>query len=1091
MNPAQDAIIPHVTEANLLEILEYWVKRQGDKPLYVFFDSHGDLVEQVDYRQFADEVERLAAYFQTHLKASPGARILISCQPGLDGIRALFACNKAGFIGVMTLPLASHQWSAWVNSINHILDDCQAVGLVLCDSSQKILDACLTDGPEDSESFSRRLAQLKVLNIVSGRNCANTFKACKACDIFMLQYTSGSTTEPRGVVVTHSNLIANAIAVVDHAQPITACWLPQHHDMGLIGYYINILLAGGRTLGFAPTSFIKRPALWFEMITRYRVTASSIPNFALELCLNDLRIPQQMLGDFDLSTLRFLMVAAEPINPRHFSAFWEKFRVCGLKKESLFVAYGLAEFTLAVSNYGRRGVFLERDALESGRVSITAANAAENNVELMSCGTILHGTEVVIVNPDNHQPVNPGETGEVWLSGASKTAGYWNNPALTASTFNAQLDTNGSKTSGYLRTGDIGFLDDGELFICGRIKDTLIIHGRNLYPQDIEQAVQQASSAIRKNSVIAFVPSGADTINVLAELTRITVTPDPLEIIEYVRTALQIPVTHVFFLPPRTIARTSSGKVRRAKTIQLFEQGKLPVVAQNKETSPGHQPIIEAIVDELQPIKAKYQLSGNEDFTLFDAGLDSLDLVTLLHWIKEMLCTKGAVVLSKRINVRLFGILTVRQLFELGQQLKANPLGASDELTDIIHQALERRLTEDRRLMQQDKIYRPTRVNAAPDIADKNTSSNNILLTGGTGFLGPFLLHSLLLQSDAIIHVLVRDENQQQAEQRLRQIVETTIGRAADMVAYETRVRVICGDLTQPQFGLSEEHWQQLAREITTIYHNAALVNYLLDYQRMKSANVDGTAHVIDLALGGRAKALNHISTTFIFGWATKDVLHESDRNAAMEHLDFGYSQSKWVSEQLVYSAMEQGLNARIFRPALITPALDGRGGNLDITIRLLTFMIQHGIAVDTQNQVSFMPVDITANNIVAIAQQPDSLNRTFHITRDQVETMPQIIDLIKQKTRIPFESYSLQDFVPEVIARCTEADLLYLLLDFLVDSVDNIAAMEYKLYDNSGYRQARDKSAFGAADAPISQVVDGILDFLRKKQLMPNDRPH
>lgn len=185
---------------------------------------------------------------------------------------------------------------------------------------------------------------------------------------------------------------------------------------------------------------------------------------------------------------------------------------------------------------------------------------------------------------------------------------------------------------------------------------------------------------------------------------------------------------------------------------------------------------------------------------------------------------------------------------------------------------------------------------------------------------------------------------------------------------------------------------------------------------------------------------------------------------------------------------MAQGLDARIFRPALITPALDGRGGNLDITLRLLAFMVKHGVCVDTQNQVSLMPVDLAANNIVAVAGQSGTINKTFHITRDRPETMPQITAIISEKTNIRLDAFLLKDFVPEVIERCTRDDLLYPLLDFLVESVDDIAAMEYKLYDNVCYRSARDQSSFGLQDAPLENVVTGIISFLKRNNLLPYD---
>ena len=299
-------------------------------------------------------------------------------------------------------------------------------------------------------------------------------------------------------------------------------------------------------------------------------------------------------------------------------------------------------------------------------------------------------------------------------------------------------------------------------------------------------------------------------------------------------------------------------------------------------------------------------------------------------------------------------------------------------------------------------------------------------------------------------------------------------------------MKVIRGDLCKAQLGMSEPRWKKLTRSIDIIYHNGAEVNYVLDYQRLHGSNVTGTRQILDLAFSGKSKELNYISTTFIFGWSTKAVLSEEDQNIGMDKLDFGYSQSKWVAEQLVLSAQQQGLPVRLFRPALITPALDGRGGSLDITTRLLAFMIKYGLGVDTQNQVSFTPVELTAKNIVCIARQPGSLGSTFHVTRDRHETLRQVTQLISQKTGIPFTHLALADFVPAVVSRCTADDPLYPLLDFLVGSEDNIAAMEYKRYCNKQYRQIRDQSASGQQDVSLDAIVDGIIVFLRNKDLLP-----
>ena len=1081
--PRSPPIVPELSDDNLFQIIDHWVTIQPDKLLYSFLDGQGDVREQLTYQQFSAAVDGLAGHFQRVIEANPGARVLLCYQPGLELIYALFACNKAGFVGVPTLPLSVHQLHAWLYSVNHILDDSGAAGLAMCDTTAEILAAC-HPGAADAMAVRDRLMALKPVVTTGIADGADRPHSFQPCETFFLQYTSGSTAQPKGVMVSHSNLIANAAAVVDHGCPITVSWLPQHHDMGLIGYYVNIVLTGGTTYGFSPNSFIKRPALWLETISRYRATATSIPNFALELCLNNRRVPPSCLQQLDLSSVRFLMVAAEPVDADDFAAFQEKFAPCGLKPESMFVAYGLAEFTLAVSSFGRRPIFLDRNALALGAVK--PASAGQSAIQLISCGRVLGDTHLEIVDPETRLPVGAGRTGEVWLSGRSKAQGYWNNPTLTGTVFEARIV---SRPETYLRTGDIGFLDEGELYICGRIKDMLIIHGRNIYPQDIENEVQKLAPNIRSNSVVAFVAEDSKAITVVAELVRANDIPDGTSIVSAVRDRLQIPIANLVFVAPRSVARTSSGKVRRARTQEMFERGLLKVLAHNRANYPGlAQGRSDDTLDELESLQQRYRLTGEEDFTLFDAGIDSLDLIILLHWFRDECRNHYPKLLSDRITVRLFGILTVRQIIEAGRMLKESPGLAGDWLAGTIKSALNDRIEHEQRQMREDSIYR--RPEGAVDVQlmpATDGGAADVLLTGGTGFLGPFLLLSLLQQTKSTIHVLVRGADQDKAERRLRGAFFETLGPSAPMGDFDARVRILCGDLSAANFGLPAEVWEQLLYGIGTIYHNGALVNYLLDYQHTRATNVTGTRQVIDFALAGRQKVLNHISTTFIFGWATKDVLYETDQNDGMDHLDFGYSQSKWVAEQLVLAAIPQGLRARIFRPALITPALDGRGGDLDITLRLLAFMVKHRICVDTQNQVSLMPVDLTANNIVAISQQRQTINKTFHITRDQLETMPQITAIIGQQASIQFEAFPLKDFVPEVIQRCTRDDLLYPLLDFLVESVENISAMEYKLYDNSGYRGARDRSPFGLQDAPLESVVAGIVSFLRRKSLLPH----
>ena len=523
----------------------------------------------------------------------------------------------------------------------------------------------------------------------------------------------------------------------------------------------------------------------------------------------------------------------------------------------------------------------------------------------------------------------------------------------------------------------------------------------------------------------------------------------------------------------------------RHKTKRMWQDGQFTVLSEfsrEKDAEPSDSG--SAAQSPFDVLKARYNLTGTESYNLIEAGLDSLDLVVFMHEIKELLKDKGADMLARQVDVGLIQRVSVAELFQLAEQLQRAPEEALAPLRQSLAAFREEQRAAEQRMMSQDTklIFEPPKPAPVPEIP----TLNHVLLTGGTGFIGPFLVKSLLEQTSATIHVLVRASDERQGKERLRAAMETMGSCAADLMhMFEARVLPVCGDLGQKDLGLSQGAWDFLANEIDTVFHNGATVNYLLNYDRMRDANVLGTNEILKLAFEGRPKSFNYVSTTFIFGWAVKKVLYETDFNQNMELLDFGYSQSKWVSEQVVMDARRKGLTARIFRPALVSPSISGGGNNFDIAVRLVAFMVNHGIGVDALNQVSFVPADITANNIVAISTTPGTENKDYHVVRDDYANMLDITGLITKATGRQFEIFSLPEFVPELIRRCGKEDLLFPLLDFLVNSVDNISSMEFKRYDSSCYQAARDVSRWGKPDPTLEETVNGILKFMHRKGII------
>jgi thioester reductase-like protein len=1075
--------------ASILDQLDRLADEHPGKLLYSYLDVNGDPLESYTYASFLHRAQAIAGHLLKEGRFAAGDRLLLAYPPGLEMICAFFGCVRAGLIPVPVYPPSSRGFQSALYKMVHIAKDCQAAGILTSMDYHASLKTNLARSGVSASGVD--VDYISGLPWIATEDFVDTIWNQRVVDqpkILFLQYTSGSTMEPKGVIVTHENIVKTCPLVIDHPSPVVVSWLPQYHDMGLVGCYLYPALKGGTTYGFAPMDFIQRPILWFDAITAYQATATAAPNFAYDYCLRAGRLSKESLEACDLSSLRVLMCAAEPVKADTYTRFLETFQPYGLKSESFYVAYGLAENTLAVSLRGRNIVSVNKRAIALGKARLTTeVSEIDSATQIVSCGTPLADIDVKIVDPEGHFALESDRIGEIWVAGSGKCQGYWNNPELTLKQFRARLVDDSPYDEGYLRTGDMGFFHKGELYVCGRIKDMIILRGQNYYPQDIENIVEKSSNLIRHNCVAAFQiqEDSEPALAIVAEVKNPRSLPDARKIAAAVRNYLNVEVAMVSLIAPRAIPRTSSGKIMRHKTKQMWLQGEFTVLSDfAREKDAGNSGCDSDTNSAFAELKARYNLTGKETYNLIEAGLDSLDLVVFMHELKELLKDKGAEMLARQVDIGVIQRVSVAELFGIAEQLERAPEEALVYLRHALAAFREEQSAAEKEMMSNDRklVFEPPVPSPLPEIP----MLNQVLLTGGTGFIGPFLMKSLLEQTPAKIHVLVRSSDEKQGRQRLRAAMESMGPCEPELMEmFEARVIPVCGDLGQQNLGLTQEVWDCLASEIDTVFHNGATVNYLFNYDRMRDANVMGTNEVVRLAFEGRPKEFNYVSTTFVFGWAVKPSLFETDSNENMERLDFGYSQSKWVAEQVVFDARSRGLSARVFRPALVSPSVTGGGNNFDIAVRLVAFMVNHGIGVDTLNQVSFVPADIVANNIVAISTTPGTANKTYHVVRDDYSNMMDITGLITQATGRQFESFALPDFVPELIRRCRKEDLLFPLLDFLVGSVDNISAMEFKRYDNSSYQMARDASVWGKADPSLEDTVNGILKFMYRKGII------
>jgi thioester reductase-like protein len=716
----------------------------------------------------------------------------------------------------------------------------------------------------------------------------------------------------------------------------------------------------------------------------------------------------------------------------------------------------------------------------------------DQHLELVSCGKPLDGIHVRIVDPDTGAAVGGDGIGEIWVAGPSTCRGYWNKPELSAHVFDNSIARDSNGAHSYLRTGDLGFLAEGELFVCGRLKDVIILRGQNYYPEDLEAAVEQSSEKIQTGSVAAFRgPDGDERLVLVVGLRNQGDAPHPNEISRSLRVYGYTGPHTIVFVRRQAIKRTTSGKVARSLTRDKWLDGGLRTIETHMRDGDGAG--LNWAVSTLdvqshyQRFLETYALSGDEDARPGRAGLDSLAMAELLVILERAVIQTGDHDLQEELHIPLLQRLTVSEITALVRGFQQGPDPWAISLHTKLDEVKRERAESEAAAMRKDALLDEPDVAAVPRA---DGTFKQVLLTGATGFLGPYLLRSLLDQTSAVYTVLVRAADPAAARDRLKtDLAAAGLYDARTAEVFDARVHAICGDLANPQLGLSDRVWLQLTEIIDTIVHNGARVDYILDYETLRPSNVESTRELLKLACTSSRKQLHFVSSTTIFGWTGKRQLVEQDSNPEMDGLDFGYAQTKWVSEQLLLQAREQGIDARIYRPAFLTASTAGLGHSTDIVVRLLSFMIKYGVAPNADIQLSFMPVDIAAHDIAAVmTSAAEPTGPVLHVTIDEYFNMVDLTTQISKDYGIPFRYVSLEQFSHEMQKLCTAEDPVFPLVDFVARAHSKVIVMEGKRYRNAAFRLALERSGAGVPDASLRETVSFLMAHLRAEGMLPPD---
>ncbi len=557
------------TSSSLVTLLAERAESQPDERAYLFLGDRGAEEAVLTFRELRDAAQALAVRLEAVVR--PGDRALLVFPPGLEFLVAFFGCQIARVIAV---PMMMPRRQGARDSSAAIMADCEpAVALT---------SPAFAIRSDLQARFSRQPMQWLSVDLAQRDSSPTDRPPPDPHDIAFLQYTSGSTSEPKGVAVSHANLLANLemirVSLGTTRQSTYVNWVPLYHDVGLILNALEAFYVGALCVLMAPNAFMQRPLNWLRAIHHYRAEVGCGPNFGFDLCVSRYRAEQ--MQDVDLSCWKVALNGAEPVQAETIRRFIETFAGHGFDPAAIFPAYGMAEATLLISGGSRGAGHVTRTVSRSGLQAHAVAPPGDraDTQTLVGCGRALVHERIAIVDPERCDRLSADRVGEIWVNGPNVGRAYWRNPEATVTGLNARIagDDDGAN---WLRTGDLGFLDaSGELFVTGRIKDLILVRGINHYPQDIEHTVQALHPAFRRNCGAAFSivdERGEETLVVVQEIERTERNRiDAAEMKGLIREGVaeqhELFARHIVLIRPGTLPKTTSGKIQRGLARKLW-----------------------------------------------------------------------------------------------------------------------------------------------------------------------------------------------------------------------------------------------------------------------------------------------------------------------------------------------------------------------------------------------------------------------------------------------------------------------------------------------------------------------------------------
>lgn len=1055
-------------------LLEGAAQAAPERLAWRFFDELGRPTETLALGQLLWTSQRIAGLITAACgpTAAEAPVVMLCAGPGAEHIRGLLGGWTAGAVMVPVYPPTPRNPAL----MDTLVGVARASGASLLLTTPEL--AARLSGPL-TEALGEAAPRLLVLPepVTQAPTLAEEAGPTWARpDEALILYTSGSTGSPKGAVITHSGFVGNMRALVERARPGGAqrvcVWLPQSHIAGLYTRLLP-LVTGGEVAVLPPEAFARRPATWLELMSTLSCTYTIAPDFAYALCAAT--IDEQTVAGLDLRAWRMLVAGGERIRPSTMDAFFGRFARTGVQPDALFPYYGMTESLCNAIPQGTAPLRLQasKRGLFFGRLRVP--EDPDDTLELYGHGPPLgDGTEIAVVHPEGRWPMPPGQVGELWTRGPAIIPRYHRDPETTAAALSARLD---SGDGPWLRTGDLGMVHEGQIFVTGRLKELLIVRGKNHYPQDLEATALKATG-LPAGAAAAFtvIHDGDEALGLALEVP-LELAADAARVEQLVRKARRevarnhgLMIAELYLVPPGTLPLTTTNKIAREECRQRAASGawadfKAAIARQRSAARLRPElaglrgaPLHDAVLTGLRQILAEGEggaLSERElDLAFSDLGISSLEVARVAMDLRRL--TGVEVPFSM-----LFQSLSVRALAE--------------QLCTLIEQG-DRPADSVKTWRREVRSLACALPNRMPP---RRAPGGPILMTGATGYLGSYLLASLLRGGAEDVRCLVRAAD---AKAGLARVEAALRGGPGWDEAWRTKLSAVPGDLAKPRLGLDAETWARQVAEVGVIVHNAANVNFVSPYSVLRHTNVSPVHPLVELAIsGGSCKTVHYVGTLAVFNATFRReqrLVHSFDRLLKPDFLYSGYAQTKWVAEACFRVAGSRGIPMGIHRPGLITGASDTGHTNVDdFLCRLVLGCIALGAYPDVEVELDLVGVDDVAEGIALSVLSPTGQGElyieTFHWSHPKPVLVSELMS-VYQERGYAMRPIPLQEWLGLLRAGLPTSNPLFPVHPFLLEIPEGSDETILEFMDGLPHTIDRsDADALRAASGVTQKVID------------------